>query len=90
MCRCVLDVFVAKGYMSGVCGHSHMRDFWEDTDAAGRKLFGLVVGCFFEHDEEYTSENDRFWRGLVILDGVQNGSADPEFVSMDYLKKRYK
>jgi hypothetical protein len=80
---------VAKGYMSCVCGHSHMRDFWEDTNAAGRKLFGLAVGCYFEHDEEYTSENDRFWRGIVHLRGVRDGSAEPEFISIDSIKQEY-
>lgn len=80
---------VSKAYMSSVCGHSHMRDFWEDTDACGRKVFGLVVGCFFEHDEHYTTENDRFWRGIVHLRGVCNGQAEPEFLSMDCLKQEY-
>ena len=80
---------VAKGYMSCVQGHSHMRDFWEDTDASGRKLFGLVAGCFFEHDESYTTENDRFWRGITILHNVREGEADPEFVSIEEVMKNY-
>lgn len=80
---------VSKTYMSSVCGHSHMRDFWEDTDAAGRKLFGLAVGCYFEHDEGYTTENDRFWRGAVLLNGVLEGSAEPEFLSMDSIRSKY-
>lgn len=80
---------VAKNYMSSVCGHSHMRDFWEDTDVAGRKLFGLAVGCYFEHDEEYTTENDRFWRGLVYLHSVQSGEADVEFININKVKEMY-
>jgi len=81
---------VAKTYMSSVCGHSHMRDFWEDTDGIGRKVFGLVVGCYFEHDEGYTTENNRFWRGLCYLKGVHDGQAEPEFIGMDEIKGRYK
>lgn len=80
---------VAKGLMSCVCGHSHMRDYYEDTDASGKKLFGLSVGCYFEHDEEYTSENDRFWRGLVKLNDVVDGSGDPEFININRLKRLY-
>lgn len=80
---------VLKNYMSSVCGHSHMRDFWEDTDAAGRKLFGLSVGCYFEHDEAYTKENDRFWRGLVYLRDVHDGTAEPEFLSIKQIKEMY-
>lgn len=80
---------VLKNYMSCVQGHSHMRDFWEDCDAVGRKLFGLVVGCFFGHDEAYTTENRRFWRGLVHLHGVQDGQGEPEFLSYQEVKRQY-
>lgn len=80
---------VSKTYMSSVCGHSHMRDFWEDTDAAGRKVFGLVVGCYFEHEESYTTENDRFWRGLVYLNDVREGQADVEFIGMNQIRSKY-
>ena len=80
---------VANTHMSAVCGHSHMRDFWETTDAIGRRLFGLSVGCFFEHDEEYTSENERFWRGLVYLKEVRDGQAEPSFIGMEQLKRDY-
>lgn len=80
---------VLKNYMSCVQGHSHMRDFWEDTDAIGRKLFGLSVGCYFGHDERYTSENRRFWRGLVHLHGVQDGQGEPEFISYKEVERIY-
>ncbi len=80
---------VAKGMMSCAAGHSHMRDFFEDKDAAGRKIFGLVVGCYFEHDPHYTTEADRFWRGLVYLRDVHEGQANPEFVSIERVKQLY-
>lgn len=80
---------VAKTHMSSVCGHSHMRDFWEDIDAVGRRVFGLAVGCYFEHDEAYTTENERFWRGAVYLKDVQQGQANPEFLSLAGIKKAY-
>lgn len=80
---------VRKGHMSCVCGHSHMRDFWEDTDASGRKVFGLVVGCYFTHNEEYTTENDRFWRGLVHLKRVYEGQAEPSFINIEEVRELY-
>jgi len=80
---------VAKNHMSSVCGHSHMRDFWEDIKPDGQRVFGLSVGCYFEHDEEYTTENDRFWRGLVYLRDVFDGQAEPEFVSLARIKASY-
>ena len=80
---------VSKNHMSSVCGHSHLRGFEEDIDTTGKRIFGLVVGCYFEHDEEYTSENDRFWRGLVHLKDVREGQAEPEFLSMESIKREY-
>ena len=81
---------VKKNFMSCVAGHSHTRDFWETTNAVGRRVFGLVVGCFFEHEETYTKENARYWRGLVYLHDVRDGEAEPEFLSLEnYLKPKY-
>lgn len=80
---------VGKGNMSSCCGHSHMRDFWETTDAIGRRMFGLVVGCYFGHDEAYTTENKRFWRGVVSLNNVCDGSGDPEFISYRQIEENY-
>ena len=81
---------INKNHMSSVCGHSHMRDYAEDINPVGRRMFGLSVGCYFEHDEEYTTENDRFWRGLVYLHDVYAGEADPEFISIENIKRKYK
>ncbi len=80
---------VKKGLMSCVQGHSHTRDFSELTDAIGRKRFGLVVGCYYDHPDHFTTEADRYWRGLVYLHDVQNGQAEPEFLAFDYLKRKY-
>ncbi len=80
---------LSKNHCSSICGHSHMRDFSEELTADGRKIFGLVAGCYFEHDEEYTTENNRFWRGLVMLNVVDNGTADMEFIGMNRIKEKY-
>ena len=80
---------VKKGMMSCVAGHSHLRDYWETTDVVGRKRFGLVVGCYFDYTPAYTTEAARWWRGIVRLHDVHDGSADPEFINIDYLKRKY-
>jgi hypothetical protein len=80
---------VKKNLASCVFGHSHLRSLWETVDCLGRKRIGVNVGCFFEHDEHYTKENHRFWRGLVRLHDCHDGQFNPEFVSMNYLKKHY-
>ncbi len=80
---------VKKNFTSCVVGHSHMRSFWETTNALGRNIFGLCTGCYFDYDEHYTKENNRFWRGLIYLHDVEMGQAEPEFLHIDYLRRRY-
>lgn len=80
---------VKKNYMSSVCGHSHTRDFWETTDAMGRKRFGLVAGCYFGHDNYYSHDNARYWRGLVYLHDVVDGQAEPEFLAYHYIEREF-
>lgn len=81
---------VAKNYMSSVCGHSHLRDFYEDVDAVGRKRFGLVTGCYDEGEHHYAaSTQHRWWSGLVMLNDVHQGGAEPSFWSLNYVKDKY-
>lgn len=80
---------VKKNYISSVCGHSHARDYWEDVRADGQKTFGLVVGCFDTGPHHYTTEQKRWWSGLVILHEVQDGRAEPAFYSTDYILRKY-
>jgi hypothetical protein len=79
---------VAKTYVPTVVGHSHTRQMWEDTDVFGRKIIGLVAGCYFDHELCYTKETDRNWPGLVYL-RVYEGHIDPEFISMEQIRKEY-
>lgn len=80
---------VTSTLQSCVCGHSHLRDFWETTRPDGKKVFGLVVGCFDEGAHEYTTEQKRWWSGLVMLNEVEDGQAEPHFLSLQYLKEKY-
>lgn len=59
---------VKKNLCSCICGHTHARDFWETRNARGEKLFGLVVGCFYDHAELFDTDTGRHWRGLVMLE----------------------
>jgi ribosomal protein S30 len=85
----VASAIVKKGYCSCVQGHSHTLDFWEDRAAHGGKVFGLSVGCYLDHPMDYTSEQGRWWSGLVMLHGAQDGYATPELITYNEVKKRY-
>lgn len=77
---------------SCVMGHVHTRDFAERTTAEGRRVQGLVVGCYLDplqHESYAGNANEVWWRGLVMLNNVKNGSFDPEFISIETLKDRY-
>lgn len=80
---------VKKAYKSIVVGHSHTRDFWETTDVCGKRIFGLVCGCYVEGEFDYTTEQSRWWSGLVYLHDVVNGQAEPEWLHIDYLRRKY-
>jgi hypothetical protein len=51
---------------------------------------GLVLGTTYLHDERYLGwQGNSYWRGIVILHQVQDGTFDPMFVSLDFLCRRY-
>lgn len=81
---------LAKHYTSCTVGHNHTLDCCVRTNAAGKKMVGMCAGVFQEHDSSYAGEaNKLWWRGVVIKRNVQDGCYDPEFVSLDRLKKEY-
>lgn len=84
--------FIVKKHMSCVAGHTHTRDFCERTTADGRRIQGLVVGCYLDEDqyESYAGESNKmWWKGVVILRDVVNGSFEPEFINIKQLKEQY-
>jgi len=80
---------VRKNHMSCVCGHSHMRDYHETIKPNGQRVFGLVVGCYVDYDPDWTKEFNRWWSGAVILHDVKEGSCEPEFISIENMKRMY-
>ena len=81
---------LTKEFVSCTCGHIHVMDFCERTSVAGRKIYGCVAGVFIDYHAEWAGEvNKLWWNGVVIKRNVENGGYDPEFVSMERLKKEY-
>lgn len=79
-----------KKFVSCVVGHIHTRDYAERTRADGVKIQALVAGCFFDQYLDYAGDaNQMWWRGVTVLHDVHNGTFEPEFVSMEMLKKVY-
>lgn len=75
-----------------VMGHQQTLDYAvRFLPGTGAQQFGLVAGACYLHDEDYKGpQGNAHWRGLIMLHEVDgDGSADPMFVSLDYLCRRY-
>lgn len=75
---------------SFVQGHKQMLDVATRTLHNGSHQWGIVAGACYEHSEGYKGyTGNKHWRGIITLHNVKDGSFDPLFVGLDYLKERY-
>jgi len=81
---------IAKNLTSSVCGHSHTADWSVRTQPDGTKIMGLVCGVYQDYRSDWAGHvNDLWWKGVVVLRGVEDGHFDPEFISIKRLKEEY-
>ena len=81
---------LSKQHSSCTCGHIHTTDFSTHTLPSGKRIMGLVAGVFQDYDSPWAGEiNKHWWRGVIIKRGVEDGCYDPQWVSMDELRKEY-
>lgn len=58
--------------------------------ASGKQQWAIIAGAYYEHDEGYKGhQGNHHWRGIVMQHNVKNGSFNPMFVNLEYLKSRY-
>ena len=82
---------IKSTFQSCTMGHSHRLDIATRTRKDGTRLWGLVCGCFFEHYLKYApTDNNAWWRGVILKRDVKKGNYNPTFISLDVIKKRYK
>lgn len=81
---------ISKRLSSCVVGHSHLLDVSTRTTHNGRRVYGISAGCYQEHTPKFAGDAGKlWWRGVVVLDNVDNGSFDLQTISMSTLKKEY-
>jgi hypothetical protein len=82
---------LSKQHMSTTQGHSHLLDYSLTNRADGRRIQGLVCGVFQDYRTTWNNNQSesQWWPGLVIKRNVENGVYDPQFVSIQALKKEY-
>jgi len=75
---------------SFMAGHAQKLDAATRFTVKGVQQWGIVAGACYTHNEGYKGHQGNYhWRGVVMANDVKNGSFDPMFVSLDYLKRRY-
>lgn len=80
---------------SFVCGHIPGRQFAVRRVAApqgSREIFGLQVGSFYlggPHIDYQGPQSRSYWNGIVVLNELEDGQADPMFLSLEYLQRKY-
>lgn len=79
---------VRANMASCIAGHKPGLD-WDVVSAGNRNYHGLIAGSFYTHNEDFMGPQQRYWRGVVVLNQLRNGEFDPCPVSINYLKERY-
>ena len=81
---------ITKKFGSCTQGHVHTADLSFRTNKDNRKILGCVVGVYQDYESDWAGEiNKLWWRGVVIKRGVEDGVYDPEFISLNRIKKEY-
>jgi predicted MPP superfamily phosphohydrolase len=80
-----------KQHMSATSGHTHTLDFATTVNAAGKRLMGLVCGVYVDYPSSWNNAQSEalWWSGVVIKRNVDHGTYDPQFVSIETLRKEY-
>ena len=79
-----------KRFASSTCGHSHLFDYHIRRDSSGSQRMGLVCGVYQDYKSEWAGAVCNNWNsGVVIKRGVDNGSYDLEWVSIQRMKELY-
>ena len=78
-------------HVSAIAGHQQGREVAYAKRGDGKNLTAIIAVSFYQHDEDYlTPMANKCWRGIIMLHEVQDGQFDEMFVSLDYLKRRFK
>lgn len=75
---------------SFVHGHVQGLDMGTKIMGNGKTWWGISAGSCYVHEEGYRgAQGQRHWRGVVILNEVENGEHCPMPLSLNYLCRKY-
>lgn len=71
-------------------GHVQGLQIATETTNTGNKIWGLVAGSYYLHDETYKGpQGNDHWRGIVMKHNVKDGDYSPCIVDINYLIEEY-
>ena len=81
---------LAKQHMSCVMGHVQVKDIAYGKRGDGKRLTGIISGVCYLHDETYLNhQTNEVWRGIWMLNEVNDGAFDEMPVSLSFLREKY-
>jgi len=81
---------LTKQFTSCTQGHTHTTDYAVRTDVHGRRMMGLVCGVYQDYVADWAGEaNKMWWSGVIVKRNVEDGHYDPQWISMEALRKEY-
>lgn len=84
------DTMLKNAGFSFVMGHQQGLKMAMHYLPDGTPRIGIVAGSFYPHDEDYMSvQANKHFRGVIELNEVKNGGADPCVISLKYLMNNY-
>jgi hypothetical protein len=76
--------------MSCFSGHQQGKQIAYSKRADGKIITSIICGSAYEHDEDYLGpQGNRHWRGIFMLNDVQDGAFDEMAVSLRYINQKY-
>ncbi len=81
---------LVKKHMSCIAGHQQGYDVATDHRADGKRITAIICGSGYPHDEPYLNDQtNRHWRGVIMLNEVEDGQFDEMKVSLKFLEEKY-
>lgn len=81
---------LVKKHMSCIAGHLQGYDVATDHRADGKRITAIICGSAYPHNESYLNDQtNQHWRGVVMLNEVDDGQFDEMKVSLSFLEEKY-
>lgn len=84
------NALITKKHVSCVMGHNQQDGIASQYTGANKRITGIFAGACYLHDEDYLGpQGNVHWRGVWMLNDVNEGEFEPMQLSLKYLEKKY-